>query len=126
MKIEDFLDKPLVKKRDKEIILNIEQKIENQIVSKEVEEDQDAVKFDNFLKLVDTAINATKGLKKIIEQTQEKDVIPANPKEKQIMKSLLNVNSEAITFEIYQQAIAMREKLVMSQMRKAMLDEQFK
>lgn len=125
MKLEDFLDKPIITKKEKEIVLNLESKAESNIIEMEEEVDADDKKFDEFLALVDKAIDATSGLKKIIEQTQSKESVPATLKEQRIMENLLNVKSDIITFEIYQQAIALRDKLVFDQMRKGMMNEQF-
>lgn len=126
MKLDDLLKKPTLASRDKEIVLNIEQKIEQNIIDPEVPIDETEQKFQEFLTLVDKAINATSGLKKVIEQTQPKEVIPATTKEKAIMKNLMNLESDVITFEIYQQALALREKLFFSKMREGMTNEQFR
>ena len=125
MKLEDFLNKPIITKKEKEIVLNLESKAESNIIEMEEEVDVDDKRFDEFLALVDKAIDATSGLKKIIEQTQSKESVPATLKEQRIMENLLNVKSDTITFEIYQQAIALRDKLVFDQMRKGMMNEQF-
>lgn len=126
MKLDDLLKKPTLASRDKEIVLNIEQKIEQNIIDPEVPIDETEQKFQEFLTLVDKAINATSGLKKVIEQTQPKEVIPATAKEKAIMKNLMDLESDVITFEIYQQALALREKLFFSKMREGMTNEQFR
>lgn len=126
MKIEDFLKEPSLTKREKEIVLSVESKIENAILDSETPVDLEQQKFNEFMSVVDRALNAVTGIKKVIEQTQPKEVVPATPKVQQAMKRMLGIESEVITFDIYQQALALRDQLVFSQMRKAMVDEQFK
>lgn len=126
MKLEDFLKEPTITKRDKEIVLSVEQKVNNQVIEPEEQVDLEQQKFDEFMTVVDRALNAVTGIKKVIEQTQPKETVVATPKVQQAMKRMLGIESEVITFEIYQQALALREQLVFSQMRKAMVDEQFK
>ncbi len=126
MKLEDFLKEPTITKRDKEIVLSVEQKVNSQVIEPEEQVDLEQQKFDEFMTVVDRALNAVTGIKKVIEQTQPKETVAATPKVQQAMKRMLGIESEVITFEIYQQALALREQLVFSQMRKAMVDEQFK
>jgi hypothetical protein len=126
MKLEDFLKEPTITKRDKEIVLSVEQKVNSQVIEPEEQVDLEQQKFDEFMTVVDRALNAVTGIKKVIEQTQPKETVAATPKVQQAMKRMLGIESEVITFEIYQQALALREQLVFSQMRKAMVDEQIK
>lgn len=125
IKLDSLLSKPVASKKDREIVLLSEEKSSGNIIEPDVPEtDEDIEKIAMFLAKVDQARNAASGIKKIIEQTQEKAIIPVEKEVQRAIKSSLGIDSDVITFEIYQKAIALREELFMSKLRKKLLDEQ--
>lgn len=124
MKLEDLLQKPnLSAKREPEVYLRAERKITEEFIEKEEVPERDIEA--EFRSVLDKAVHSVKGLQKIIEQIPDKSTVIADTATKAAMKRTLGVESDVVTFEIYQAAIRAREEIYTT-MREAMSNEQFK
>lgn len=125
MNIDDYLKKPLFKaKKETELFTRTEKKIEEGFVEESLgPQDRDVEK--EFREVLDKAIYSVRGLNKIIEQIPEKSIVAADPKTKSAIKRVFGIESDVVTFELYQEALRQREK-IFEKLREGMSSEQFK